>query len=153
MTLLEKEKEPPLVRLRRGLGSPWTGLGIYGVGTLIKGLFYLPMLGNPSRLPAVEQWGGPNLWAFVWIIVGAFAICAVLTRRCGAIAAGGLFFIYLIWGGMYLIAEVYGNYPLGSMASVVYLLVAATIFWAFSRPPVEQIIVKSTHCEGEGDSE
>ena len=151
MTLLEKEKEPPLVRLRRGLGSPWTGLGIYGIGTIVKGLFYLPMLGNPSRLPAVEQWGGPNLWALVWIIVGAFAIGAVLTRRGGAIAVGGLFFIYLMWAAMCVFSQIYGDYPLGFMAAVVYLLVAAGIFWAFSRPPVEQIIVTSTHCEGDSE--
>lgn len=128
---------PGLKRLRAFLMTDATAIIILGVGILLRGLSYAPVvLGPPpprGTHPA-EMWLDMDIWAAVWITIGLICLIAPFTRlealKVAALAGGTG--ITMLWGVSFLTQSITSD-GRGWVTAIGYFTTVALVGWAVWR--------------------
>lgn len=132
--------------------TKWSGLLLISIFTLTKGAFYLPYAVGDDPLQAVERWGTPELWAGIWMGVGALGLVCAVARVWGHGAVGVTFALYFLWSCMYTGSWVWNYTDRGYVTGHTYLLISLLVMWSFSRPRMALVTVGGG-AEARGDPE
>lgn len=130
--------QPAARRARRWLMTDATAILVMGIGILLRGFSYLPIvLGDPPPAgthPAELSLPMP-VWGVIWLSVGSACIVSAFVRTwiidALALAAGVM--LYVGWGSSFLIASLIGHSSRGWVSAIGYFSVAILVLWAVWR--------------------
>ena len=135
---LPQSIQPAARRVRAWLMTDATAILVMGIGILLRGFSYLPIvLGDQPPVgthPAVLSLPMP-VWGVIWVSVGIGCIAAAFVRTwiidALALAAGVM--LYVGWGSSFLISTISGHSPREWVSATGYFSVAILVIWAVWR--------------------
>lgn len=120
-------------------GSDLMGICILAVGSILRGVFYLPaIVPEGHKIPAIQNVAPLELWAGVWIALGIFGLVSLFAERMQSAAIGLLVAINVAWALLYSGAWIAGVSDRGYITSLSYWIIALLTLWAFGRGRLKQ---------------
>ena len=128
---LPERMKPGARRVRDWARTVGPALLILGVGSIARGVTYLPALmsEHAQRAHPVEGTLTMHTWAWVWIIAGVAAVVAAWWSRAAPVAVGACVGLNLLWGGSFIADAIAERSVRGWLPAVGYLSIAALVLW------------------------
>lgn len=127
--------QPMARRFREWALTDGPGLAILGIGIILRGISYLPIImGNDARAshPA-EGVLTMDQWAVIWIAIGTLCMVATVWDRAAPAALGAGVGLNILWGASFIADGVIDQSPRGWLPAVGYVSTALLILWAVWR--------------------
>ena len=128
---LPERMKPGARRVRDWARTVGPALLILGVGSIARGVTYLPVLMSEHARQAhpVEGSLPMPVWAWVWIIAGVTAVVAAWWARAAPVAVGACVGLNFLWGASFIADAIAERSARGWLPAVGYLSIAALVLW------------------------